>query len=765
MTDPLHSFFHPRGVALIGASSNPTRLSHGVLRNLATQGYAGSVYPVNPKGGEILGLPVYPSVAEVPDPVDLAVIMLSAERTVQALEECGRRGIRAAVLVASGFGELGAGGREREVELREIAGRYGMRFIGPNCIGVLDTYSLVNTTFLRAMLKQEVIGFASHSGAICGGVLDWADEVGVGFSRIISLGNQTDVDMADALDSLAADPHTRVATAYIEGLPDGRRFVEAARRLTCPTGTWADTADADVDPDARTNARSTFATSAASVAPGRGRKPLVVLKAGRTPSGTRAVASHTGALAGADRAFQAACLRAGAIPVENLEELVDVAVALAYQEPLPGPRVAILTNAGGPAAVGADAVDREGLRLADLSEATQARLREVCPPGTMTGNPVDMLGGARPTHYTAALEVLLESPEVDGVMVVFVPQAITPPAEIAEAVGRAAVLPGKSADAADNAIPKRHSADFADIERASVRASDGARIVRASVVCCIFGGGGVWAAARALHAHAVPHYLTPARAALGLGALWRYGRSRARLSPEPGAVGGMDPARARKLVEAAGQHVLDSQAGAEVMAAYGLSVPPSGLAGSAEQAATLAGRFGYPVALKRVAPGVVHKSDAGGVVLDLEHADAVRAAFERVVGPGERAFVQRMAPKGLEVIVGARRDAQFGPLVMFGMGGVYVEVLRDVAFRLAPLRAAEAREMVAETAAGRLLEGVRGRPPGDIEAVVQALVRVGQLMADLPQVAEVDLNPLIVGGAGEGAWAVDARIVMGDTGG
>ena len=585
---------------------------------------------------------------------------------------------------------MGAGGGVGVVGLRAVARRYGVRFLGPNCVGVIDTYAPIDTTFAPAMPGQGVIGFVSHSGAVCGGTMDWASAVGVGFSRVISLGNQADVDVADALDSLAADPHTRVVAAYVEGLPDGRRFVEAAARLTP-------------------------------------HKPLVVLKAGRTPSGTRAVASHTGALAGADQAFQAACRRAGAIPVENLEELVDAAIGLAYRESPMGPRMAILTNAGGPAAVGADALDRQGLRLADLSDGTQARLREVCPPGAMVGNPVDMLGGPQPGHYTAALEVLLAAAEVDGVMVAFVPQAIMPPHDVAVAVAMA-------------------------VEEADK-----------PVVCCISGGGGIRAAARALHAHNVPHYLTPARAALGLGALWRYGHIQARPLLDPQPVTGVDRERALGLMEtarSAGQHVLDPQAGAEVAAAYGLPVVPSGLATTAEEAAALAERLGYPVALKRVAPGVVHKSDAGGVVLGLEDGDAVQAEFARMVGRGERAFVQRMAPRGLEVIVGGQRDVQFGPLVMFGLGGAYVEVLRDVAFRLAPLGEAEAREMVAQTAAGRLLAGVRSQPPGDTEAAVEALLRVAQLMADLPRVAEVDLNPLIVGPAGAGAWAVDVRIVL-----
>jgi len=728
LTDPLHTFFHPRGVAVIGASSNPTKLSHGVLRNLVTHGYRGPVYPVNPRGGDMLGLQVYASIAEVPDPVDLAVIVLSADRTVAALEACGQRGIQAVVLIASGFGELGAGGREREAQLREVAHRYGVRFIGPNCVGVVDTYAPIDTTFIRTMPGQGMIGFVSHSGAVCGGTMDWASAVGVGFSRIISLGNQADVDVADALDSLATDPHTRVVAAYVEGLPDGRRFVEAARRLTL-------------------------------------HKPLVVLKAGRTPSGTRAVTSHTGALAGADRAFQAACRRAGAIPVEDLEQLVDAAIALAYRQPLTGPRIAILTNAGGPSAVGADALDRQGLRLVDLSEETQARLREVCPPGAMVGNPVDMLGGPQPDHFADGLEVLLAAPEVDGVMVVFVPQAIMPPHDVAVAVGQART--------------KRHRNGDVRATRLGLR-SVGEH--EKPVVCCISGGGGIRAAARALHAHAVPHYLTPARAALGLGALWRYGHVRAHPVPDPEPVTGVDRERASAILHPhtptlphshtptpPHSHtptlLLDPQAGAEVVAAYRLCVPPSGLASSAGEAATLAGRIGYPVVLKRVAPGVVHKADrlhpgdVGGVALDLADADAVREAFAQVVQAGQRAFVQRMAPKGLEVIVGAQRDPQFGPLVMFGLGGATVEVLRDVAFRLAPLSATEAREMVAETAAGRLLAGVRGQPPGDLDAVVEALLRVGQLMADLPEVTEVDMNPLIVGTAGKGAWAVDVRIV------
>lgn len=686
--DPLHAFFHPRGVAVIGASSEPTKLSHGVLRNLATHGYDGPIYPVNPKGGQILGLRVYPSLSDVPDPVDLGVIILPPELSIQTLQACGERGIKAAVVIASGFGELGAGGEEREVKLLEVAERYGMRLIGPNCIGVLDTTTRVDTTFLTAMPKQGGIGFASHSGAICGGTVDWANTVGFGFSRIISLGNQVDVNMADALASLAADPQTRVVAAYVEGLPQGREFVDVARDLTA-------------------------------------QKPLVVIKAGRTPSGTRAVASHTGALAGEDRAFEAACQRAGAIQVEDLEGLIDASLALAYRQPLRGSGIALLTNAGGPAAVGADAVDRQGLYLVDLGDETQARLADVCPPGTMTGNPIDMLGGAGPEHYRKALAILSAAPEVDGILAMFVPQALTGPLEIAEAVSEAVATTEKP------------------------------------VVSCIYGGREIDQAASILHERAVPHYLTPARAAFGLGALRRYHGIGREERDETKAPSDIDQERAGAVLErAAGQRVLDAHAGAQLAAAYGLSVPSSDLVETAEEAVISADQVGYPVALKRVAPGVVHKSDVGGVALALEGAEAVRTAFEEIVKDGEQAFIQQMAPQGLEVIVGAQRDRQFGPLVMFGLGGVYVEALEDVAFRLAPVSEAEARDMVMETAAGKLLRGVRGQPEWDIEAVIDGIRRVGQLMMDAPEISEIDLNPLIVGEAGERAWAVDVRIVL-----
>ncbi|WP_376791673.1 acetate--CoA ligase family protein [Thermoflexus sp.] len=687
MDDPLQPFFHARGVALVGASAQPTKLSYGVLQNLIRSGYPGPIYPVHPRGGELLGLSVYRSLDEVPDPVDLAILMVPAEQSVEALEACGRRGIRAAILVASGFAERGEEGREREEQLRAVARRHGIRFIGPNAVGLIDTRIPLNTTFIHIMPKPGPIGLVSHSGAVCGGILDWGVSVGIGFSRVVSLGNQADIDLADALRSLAADPFTRVVAAYVEGIRDGRRFLEAASEVSA-------------------------------------RKPLVILKAGRTPDGARAVASHTGALALPERIFRAAAHHVGAILVDHLEALIDAILVLALQPALSGTRVVILTNAGGPAAVGADHLARYGLRLADLQPSTQERLQAVTPRGAMVGNPVDMLGGPQPEHYAWALRALLEDPDVDAVMALFVPQAVTPAREVAAAIGRAA---------AGSARP---------------------------VVGVVFGGEIALEAIRALHAAGVPGFLTPCRAAFALGVLHQWAKiqqkRRERLEPvHPpdlwGAVSRILEARVQ------GKWVLDPQAGAELAAAWGLPVPPSGLAATPEEAIALADRLGYPVALKRVAPGLIHKSKAGGVALNLRDACEVREAFARLIGPNEQALIQRMAPAGLEIIIGAYRDAQFGPVVMFGAGGVEVEAVDDVAFRLPPIRRAEAEAMLEETWIGRRLLRRGGR---ELEEIIDILRRVGQMMLEHPEIAEIDLNPLIVARPGEGVHAVDVRIAL-----
>lgn len=693
MADPLETFFNPKGVAVVGASADPGKLSHGVVRNLKDHGYPGPIYPINPKGGEILGLTVYASILDVPDPVELAVIMIPAPFVAQAVAECGERGLKTVIVITGGFKEAGAEGAALEQELKTVAGRYGIRLIGPNCVGVMDAHLPLDTTFITMMPEPGHIAFVSHSGAICGGTIDWARQVGVGYSRIASLGNQLDVDIADGIAMVRDDPNTRVISVYAEGLPNGQRFVDIASAVYRE-------------------------------------KPIVMLKAGLTSAGTRAVASHTGALAGDEQSYLAACHRAGVLVVASLQEQNDVAMALATQ-PLPrGPRVALLTNAGGPAALAADELDRCGLQMANLLPETIDRLAGLTPRGAQLGNPVDMLGGPQAEMYEHAGKALLADPGVDMLLAIFVPQAITP---------------------------------VIDVARHVIAAAQGAE---KPVVCCLVGGESVSEAALALNRSGVPFYRDPNRASRALAGLLAYKRLRERpdLTPEP--LPDVNPVAAGSaLLEAwqrFGAGFLDAEHAAQVAEAYGIRIPGSGLADGPAEAVTLAHKLGYPIAMKLIAPGVVHKADVGGIALNLMDDASVEAVCVKMIGdnPNYQVMVQQMAPRGQEVILGARQDPQFGPVIMFGMGGIFVEVLRDVAFRLAPLSASDARDMVNETAVGQILKGVRGQPPADLGGIVETLRRVGQLVADFPCIAELDINPLIVGEAGQGVWAVDVRIAL-----
>lgn len=699
MTDKLAYFFKPSGVAIIGASSNPAKLSYGVVQNLKEHGYRGGIYPVNPKGGEILGLRVYTTILDVPDPLDLAVIMVPAPIVPLVLKECGERGLHAVIVITGGFREAGPKGKQLEEQLQSTIETYDMRLIGPNCVGVMDAHLPLDTTFITDMPSPGAIAFVSHSGAICGGTTDWARQVGVGYSRIASLGNQLDVDVTDGLTMMRDDPHTRVINIYAEGLPQGRRFVRAAREIF----------------------RS---------------KPIVMLKAGVTSAGTQAVASHTGALAGSEEAYRAACHRAGALVVDSLQEQNDVAMALATQ-PLPyGNRVAILTNAGGPAALAADELARRGLKLAEITNETQEALRDVVPPGAQLGNPVDMLGGPDADMYSAAGRILLEDDGVDMLMAIFVPQAITPVIAVAQHVVQTA-----------NTVDK-------------------------PVICCLVGGESIPESMRLLNTSGVPCYQDPNRAGRALGGLHQYAQLRSRPDLTPERIDDVDVGKVREILNQAwqkeGAGFLDAHTASRVVEAYGIEVPPSDLASTVSEAVRIAEKIGYPVAMKLIAKDVIHKADVGGIALNVGSSDAVRASFEKMiddkseVSPSEqqRVMLQRMAPEGQEVILGAQRDPQFGPLLMFGMGGRYVEVLHDVAFRLAPLNQNDAVTMIEETAAGRIMQGIRGAAPGDTAKVADTLCRVGQLVADFPCISELDINPLIVGERGEGAWAVDVRIAI-----
>ncbi len=693
MTTNLDVFFRPRSVAVIGASRDPQKLGHGVVRNLLNYGYDGPIYPVNPKANDILGLPAYASIFDVPDPLDLAVVIVPAQKVPRELDQCGQRGIKAAIIISGGFREVGPAGVAREAEIKRIAAEYEMRLLGPNGIGSIDTHTPLNTTFVKGMPVPGGIAFLSQSGAVCAAVIDWARGAGVGFSRLVSLGNQADVNEAEMLASIGQDTETRVITAYIEGVSDGLAFVEAASNV----------------------AR---------------RIPVLALKVGRGRGGAQAVASHTGALAGREEAYDAAFRRAGVLRARTMEELFDWGRALAWQ-PLPqGNRVAILTNSGGPGILALDALEANGMQLAPLTNATKDYLRQRVPAAASVNNPVDILAGPGPATYALCLDALLTDPTVDAVVAITAPQDWFAPLSLAEVIGE---FTGRGKP----------------------------------VLAVIMGLASVSDATAVLHRRRIPNFAFPERVGSTLAAMWRRRQWLDSALPlrDPPWLDNVDlPAAADVLVNIAPDTWLLPEQMDDLLAAYGIAMPRSGLVPNLEAALDLADLIGYPVALKLAAAEVVHKSDVGGVALNVTRSDDLVMAYEgmmsavaELVDPAvvEGVFVQQMIPAGVDLIVGSVRDEQFGPLVMAGVGGTQVELLRDVAFELAPLTREQADAMLDRTNAGRLLAGFRGAPLVDRAAVVDVIVRLAQLAADHPTLAEIEINPLIV--LESGAWAVDAR--------
>jgi len=708
VTDPsLIPFFDPKGVVIIGASKDPTKLGYGLSRNLMLSHYQGAIHFVNPRGGDLLGHPVYTRVADVPDPVDLAAVLIPAAYVPAALKECGERGIRAAIIGAGGFREVNAEGAVLEDECLRIARGYGIRLLGPNCVGLLDTHLPIDTTFLPppGPVPGDV-AFISHSGAICAAVIDWARGQGYGLSRMVSLGNQVDVCETDVLAPVAADPYTQVLALYLEGVKDGRKFVAQARKATQ-------------------------------------KKPIIALKVGRFSAGQRAVASHTGALAGHESAYSAAFRRAGVLRAMTSEGMFDRARALAWC-PLPkGRRVAVITNAGGPGVTAADALEALDLELAELGQATREDLLKVLPPAASVNNPVDMLASAGPDQFAACLRIVLADSGVDSVMVIYP----TPPMYSSGAVAKAI-------------IPVIHNT-----EKPVVVAVMGERLIQEAV--------------EHLRAARIPEYRFPERAAAALSALVDRSELLAFAAAEPVAVPDVQPETVATILGAnppTGVSGESSPSEAEflppepclaILEAYGIPTMRMDLARNADDAVQLFRRTGFPVALKVASKAILHKSDVGGVLLNLEDEESIRAGFAGVTQRSREAhpevevegvYIQRMVPSGQEVIVGAVQDPQFGALVMFGSGGIEVEGLKDVAFALAPLTRLEVEEMLETTWAGRKLKGFRNLPLADRDAVMDILIRLAQLAADHPRLAEIEINPLRVLPKGQGAVAVDVRI-------
>ena len=697
----LEEFFDPKSVAVVGASTSPEKLGYAVLENLVNGGYAkvGKIFPINPKADEILGQKAYPSVLDVPENIDLAVIVIPYPYVPAVLEECGKKKIPGVVVISAGFREAGMEGLERELELLEIAKKYQLRLIGPNCLGIIDTFTPINASFSAGTPPQGPMAFMSQSGALGTAILDWAQAGRLGLAKFVSLGNKADVSEIDLLKAWADDKDTNVIMMYSEGLPNGQEFIRVAREVTK-------------------------------------KKPVVAIKSGVTKSGSRAVSSHTGSLAGSEQAYQAAFQQAGVLRANDMASMFDMALALGYQPLLKGDRIAIVTNAGGPGILATDALERSGMSLARLEVETIKSLEKQLPDAASAANPVDVLGDARGDRYRFALEIVSTDPNVDGIMVVLTPQAMTEIEDTARAVGSLS-----------------HEIDK-------------------PVLACFMGEAKVKKGIKVLREFDVPNFSFPERASLAFRAMSQYREIKERKDPVYESFK-VDNEAVRQVLERAkqdGRYAIGDAEAWDILKAYGLSIPRSVLAKTSQEAVEIAGEIGYPVVLKIASPDILHKTDVGGVKVGLETPDQVQDAFELMIYRTERYLpdaliwgcqVQEMAPPGgLEVLIGMNRDPQFGPLVTFGLGGIYVEALKDVTFRIAPFTRLEAQAMLEEIRAKALLEGIRGKPPVDKEAIIDTLLRMGQLVQEFPEIAEFDINPLIVYPKDQGAIAIDMRLVL-----
>ncbi|RLI29026.1 CoA-binding protein [Candidatus Bathyarchaeota archaeon] len=690
----------PESIAVIGASRRSGAVGNRIVKNILESGFKGPIYPVNPKADKIHGLRCYPSVLKVEGDIDLAVVAVPARIVPEVVEEAGIKGVKGLIVISAGFREIGEEGAKLEKEIVALCRKYGMRMVGPNCLGVINTSVPMNTTFASSQPIPGNIAFLSQSGALCTAVIDWAPKEGLGFSVIVSLGNSADLNVVDFIEALREDENTRVIACYIEGISEGDRFVKVVGEVSR-------------------------------------KKPIVILKAGLTSMGIRAVSSHTGSMAGSAVAYSTVFKRIGVIQVDSVEELFNYARAFASQ-PIPeGRGLAILTNAGGPGIVATDSCEKSGLRLAWLSQETIEKLRAILPEQASIINPVDVLGDASAERYKQALQILLDDPGVNSVIVILTPQAVTQPVKTAKAI--------------------------LNVYRSNPKKP---------ILAVFMGGEAVAEAVKILRNNGIPVYEFPEEAVKTVEGMVRYAEYlREPLEQEiPEFERDLDTVR--RIIERArleGRTVLLGPEARLVMKAYGLKVPESGFAQNVRQALAIANKIGYPVALKVVSPHILHKTDVGGVVLNISSDYELEEAYDSIMRnvaalmPQARIYgveVQEMAPRGKEVIVGMHRDMQFGPLIMFGLGGIYVNLIKDVSFRLAPISRKEAYDMVTETKAYTLLRGFRGEPPSDIDSVVDTLVRVSRLALDFKEIADLDINPLIVYERGKNSLALDVKITL-----
>lgn len=699
----LETLFYPKSVAIIGTNKMKGTVPHDILDNILKSDFNGIVYPVSPRERSIKGIKAYKYVIDIPDEVDLAVLVFPSPVCHMALEQCGQKGIKSVIIISAGFKEIGEKGLEREKQLIEIARKYDISFIGPNCLGVINTDpdTNLNASFAREMPDRGNIGFLSQSGALCTAVLDYAIAKHIGFSKFISFGNKADISEIDLLYYLMEDEETRVILMYLEEVTDGRALMNAAQDVISKSG-----------------------------------KPILIIKSGRTEAGASAAASHTGSLTGRDEVCDAAFEQAGIIRCDNIEEMFNKAIAFAYQPVPASDKVAIITNAGGPGVLTTDAAISRGLRLAKFSEETTKILKRALPSTANINNPVDVIGDARADRYVAAIQAAFEDPDVDGVFVILTPQSMTDIETIASEITK--IAEGQSKPIYASFMGERDVAPGIDI----------------------------------LQKHKIPHYILPESMCMSYQAVHHFNKNLKARVHRDANLDHIQDRVARELmkkISSNGRSYVTEVETIGLLRTYGLPAPLGQMATSVEDALDIAKDIGYPVVLKVVSDQVIHKSDVKGVELNLQNAEGLRKGYQRILDNVNAhmpdavingIYVIRMMTGCEELILGIKRDPSFGPVLMFGMGGIFVEIFKDVSFGVAPLGREEAVSMIERTKAFEILKGSRGRAARDIESIVDAIVRLSQLAIDFPEIEELDINPLFVMDKGQGSVIGDARMIL-----
>ena len=693
----LEHFFNPDSVAIVGASQKKGKVGYEILTNLINSGYKGDLYPINPKADEIEGLKAYPDLKSIGKVPDLIIIIVPAKIVPSIMEQCANLGIDSVIIITAGFKEVGKEGKKLEKEVSRIARRGNVRFIGPNCLGVISTSTKLNASFGGALPVEGGIGYISQSGALLAAILDKANAQDIGFSKLVSIGNKADIDEIDMIKAMGQDPETKVIAGYLESITDGNSFASQAESIS-------------------------------------GEKPIILIKSGGTAAGAQAASSHTGSLAGGETAYEAVFKKSGIVRCKSITQQFNYARAFANQALPEGPGVAVITNAGGPGIMTADAVEDHGLDFATLSDETKNKLSEELPPAANIENPIDVLGDALADRYEYALRVVMEDENVHSVIVLLTPQAMTQSEETAKAIVK---------------ISKEKP--------------------EKPVLACFMGASKVQEGIKILHEGKIPQYDSPENAVDTIQVMNDYVRWRER----PKRVVKLFPVNRRKVEKIIDKHIreqvreIGETEAKDILEAYGFATPPGNIATSPEHAVTIAQQIGFPVVMKIWSPDIIHKSDVDGVKVGLHTNDEVRDAFDlmmyRVPKKKPNAdilgvLVEKMSTGGKEVILGMNRDPRFGPLMMFGMGGTMVEVLKDVSFSLAPVTSDEAKQMLKSTKTYQMLEGVRGEEGVDIDALAEGIQRLSQLVTEFPQIQELDINPYVVGPPGVTPIAVDARM-------